>query len=126
MVPGIVALWFRARRNITDPLVLMFAGTLVLFALGGLTNDWSLGRIFPGLALSVHIALADAVATFVTKTDLTRQRRMLASAAVAGVLLVGLAGSTSGLIRMVPRGVVPASHASDPRLASIVTPYRPF
>jgi hypothetical protein len=126
MLPGIAALWFRARRDLRDPLVLMFAGTLVVFAVGGLTHDWSLGRIFPGLALSVHIALADAVATFITKTDLTRQRRILASAAVAGVLLIGLAGSTSGLIRMVPRGVVPASRASDPRLASIVTPYRPL
>ncbi len=125
VLPGLVALGFRARRNPRDPLLLMFVGTAAMFALGGLTHHWSLGRVFPGMMLAAHVALGAAVASVLSSTSAVRHRRVVA-AAVTGLLLVGLMGSARGLVRMVPRALIPGSLIDSDRLASIVDPYRPL
>jgi hypothetical protein len=97
-LPGVVALWLRARRNLRDALVWTFAGTTVVFVLGGLSGRWSLGRVFPGMMVAAHIALGDFVAKLRMEHAAGTRRHRQVTAAVAGLLVVGFAGSYPGLI----------------------------
>jgi hypothetical protein len=123
-VPGLVALAFRARRNPRDALVWMFVGTALVFVWGGLTGT-RLGRVFPGMMLAAHVALGDAVAVL-RSAETAARRRLWVTAAAAGLLVIGLPGSNGGLIRTVPRALLPDRLAEDERLGSIVEPYRPL
>ncbi|GAA1891393.1 hypothetical protein [Streptantibioticus ferralitis] len=55
---GIVALALRFRRDRRDPLALFFAFGALVYALGGLTQHWSYGRVLPALFVSAQVALA--------------------------------------------------------------------
>jgi hypothetical protein len=124
-LPGVIALGLRARRNPRDTLVLTFVGTALVFALGGLTDRWSFGRVFPGMMLAAHVALGDVVAKLRLERDGATRRPFWVTAAAAGLLVIGLAGSYLGLIHAVPRSVLPARFAE--RLAEDrVDAYRPL
>lgn len=121
LIPGIIALVPRFRRSARDPLFWMFVGGAAVYIAGYLTGMYSLGRVAPLVALSAHVALADLLAGWLVGG----YRRRIVAAWVGIVLigLVGLAGSTSGLIRMVPTAVLPASLSADDRLTPMVEPY---
>jgi alpha-1,6-mannosyltransferase len=124
-LPGLVALGLRARRNPRDALVWTFVGTALVFFLGGLTQRWSFGRVFPGVMLAAHVALGDMVANLRLERDGTTRRRFPVTAAAAGLLVIGFAGSYLGLIHAVPRSVLPDRFAE--RLAEDrVDAYRPL
>jgi hypothetical protein len=120
-LPGVVALAWRAKADPRDPLVWSFAGTLAVFIFGGLTQRWSLGRVFPGMMLAAHVALGDAVARYLSSDVRTRKRALLGATAI---VVVGAAGCAPGILRMVPRPLLPEPLASDARLGSIVEAYR--
>lgn len=121
VIPGVVALVLRFRRDARDPLVWMFAGGFAVYVAGYLSGDYSLGRVAPLIALSAHVALADLTANWVVSGN----RRTISAAWIGIVLIgvVGMAGSTSGLIRMVPNAMLPASLSIDDRLTPMVAPY---
>jgi hypothetical protein len=118
-LPGLAVLMIRAWRNPRDPLVLTFAGSAVVFAVGGFTQHSSLGRVFPGMMLAAHITLGDAIASALASPSATRRRPVVA-AAVGMLLLVGFLSSGRGLLRMVPRPLLPDGLASE----GIIDPYR--
>lgn len=124
-LPGFLALALRARRNTRDPLVLTFAGTALVFALGGLTARWSLGRVFPGMMLATHVALGDSLARLRLDPEVATRRRRQVTSAAALLITVGLAGSYQGLIHVVPRNLLP-DRLADRLAASRLEAFRPL
>jgi hypothetical protein len=120
---GIVAIVLRFRKRWRDPL-LIGAGLTGALCLGGsLFHIPILGRALPGLMLMLHIALADEFVKGLSKrrSSLTR----LATASVVAIIIViGLIGTAAGLVRAIPRALLPSRLANDVRLESVVAPYR--
>jgi hypothetical protein len=78
---------WRARRNLRDPLVLMAALFLGLYAAGAVTGAFGLGRTIAWFAVTLQIALAGALAAL--ESRLPQERRWLVPAGTA-LVLVGL------------------------------------
>jgi len=119
-IPGFVAIGYRARRNLRDPLVLMSVAGLTVLVFGYATNSYGLGRVIPLVALSSHVALADLTAGWLM--DKETRRSGIAIVAVVGV--VGMIGSVQGWTQMIPRGLVPESTVSRDLYRRSVTPYQ--
>ncbi len=115
LVLGVAALAVRWRRDRRDPLVWMFVFGAAVYALGGVTGHYALGRVLPAVFFSAQIALAVEVA------DGGRPlvRRVLAPLTAVG-LLVGCwaqAGALSYVVR--PTAIPsPLRHAPTQRLWS--------
>ena len=120
LIPGVVALWYRARRSLRDPLVLMFAAGVTAYFIGYLTDFHSLGRVMPLVALSAHVALADMIAGWIRQDE----QRRLAIATIVVVGVVGFVGSIPGIFWMIPRSVLPASALGVEDVSEEVVPYR--
>lgn len=109
---------FRTHRR--DPLVLIVAGATFIFAVGGLSESYSLGRILPVGMLAAHVAVGVWMAE--RAAPLWRRAgsvwRLTAAVGVAVVFLYGVVGCQAGLARAVPRALLPASVANDHRLDS--------
>jgi alpha-1,6-mannosyltransferase len=71
---GVPCLLLRLRRNGRDPLALLFLMLCALVAYGGLSSQWSYGRLISHATLLLHVALGDACAA------LEEQLRRLRSA----------------------------------------------
>lgn len=80
---GVVALAVRFRRDRRDPLVLMFAFGALVYLVGGVTGQYSYGRVLPALFFSAQIALAVEAAGEGGR----RVRRYLAPVTAAGLLV---------------------------------------
>jgi len=121
VIPGVIALVLRFRRDTRDTLFWIFVAGFAVYVGGYVAGAYSMGRVLPLVALSAHVALADLAAQWVVSGN----RRQVAVAWVGVVLIgaVGMAGSTSGLVRMVPTALLPASLADDGRLTPMVEPY---
>ena len=92
--PALLGLPFLIQRFLTrrtDPLVVMFAGTAAFYVYGGITENWSFGRLIAPLFLVLHIALADGLlrlsATLKT-SDSQRVRRFAQYGPIAFAILV--------------------------------------
>jgi hypothetical protein len=87
--PAMVALpvlvW-RLRRDRRDPLVLFALGLAMLYAVGGLTGKYGLGRVIASIVLLVQIALAAALAAW--ESRLPARRAWLVPGCTLAVLLV--------------------------------------
>ena len=119
-LPGFVVVAGRFRRDRRDPLALMLIGGLSLYAFGAVADRPSFGRMLPLVMLSAHIAIGILLA------DLVERRRAANPALVgwlAASLAVGLVGAAPGFARMVPRGLLPGSLASEESLLPIDEPY---
>jgi alpha-1,6-mannosyltransferase len=99
-VPVLVWRW---RRDHLDPLTLIAVPSLAIFAAGWITGRYTLGRIFPAVALVAHIAIAQlasgAERRVVTRPSIDdeppgadRVSRRLALTGLAGVVLVTMVG----------------------------------
>jgi alpha-1,6-mannosyltransferase len=95
------ALWWRWRRNRLDPLVLLFACSAVLVALGWLTGRYALGRVWPSVALAGQLALAVELAGPLAGTVARRWIPVTALACVAGTVVQG-----SNLLYLAPPPLV--------------------
>ena len=117
---GVPLLLRRQRKNVRDPLGLLFVGLLVIYGVGGISKQWTLGRVMPFLVLPLHISLAEWV------VDQERKRFLAGSVGwygparvqmfVAGALIVTSIFAAPGLVRTVPRGWLPPAVRGDPRL----------
>jgi hypothetical protein len=124
-LPGVFALWLRLRTNRRDPLVLAFAASAAIYALGWAFDRPTLGRVLPGIVLILHVALADLVASVLEKPS-RDHRRSIAIAAVSLGVAVGAVGVASGLVRTVPRGLLPGVVTDRVTIESLVEDYRPI
>ena len=79
-----VLVW-RLRENRRDPLVLFVAGLSVIYALGGITGKYGLGRVVAYIVVFLQVALAAAVATW--ESRLPARRAWLAPACTLIVIL---------------------------------------
>ncbi len=120
LVPGIVAVAHRARRNARDPLVWMFVGAVGAYVAGYLLDFYALGRVVPLVALSAHLALADLIAGWLPKPE-TRRTGVLTIGVIGAI---GLLGSFSALFWMTPRSIVPSSAWGIDRPQGATEPYR--
>ena len=120
LIPALVAIGYRARRGLRDPLVMMFIGGLAIFVLGYAADSHGLGRVIPLIALSSHVALADLMA------GLLRNGRTRRSAlAVIGVITtIGLVGSITGWSRMIPAPLLPESLVTSGESRGSIAPYQ--
>jgi alpha-1,6-mannosyltransferase len=121
-IPAFVAVGYRARRNLRDPLVLMFVAGLVIFVLGYVAGSHGLGRVIPLIALSAHVALADLMAGW-----LTNEKTRRSAVAVIGVIgVIGLLGSIPGWSWMIPRALLPESAVGSNEPRGSIAPYQPI
>ncbi|MBF9066792.1 hypothetical protein [Streptacidiphilus fuscans] len=80
---GVPALALRFRRDRLDPLALLFVSSLGLFAAGGLTHEWAMGRILPAVMLSAQLALAYELLPTRSESARTGVARLLRPVALA-------------------------------------------
>ncbi len=120
IVPGVVAVAYRARRNARDPLVWMFIGAIGAYVAGYVFDFYALGRVIPLVALSAHLALADLIALWLSQP--ATRRTGIITISVIGV--IGLLGSFSGLFWMTPRAIVPSSALGIYQPQGAIAPYR--
>ncbi|MEU7167013.1 hypothetical protein AB0A70_20615 [Streptomyces morookaense] len=97
---GGAALVLRLRRDRRDPLVLLCALGLAVFAAGGLTGHYAWGRVLPAVLLPAQLALALETARAAEAAG-PRRRRVLAGV-TAAALLAG-AWTQAGVVSYVLR-----------------------
>ena len=96
-LPWLVVRW---RRNARDPLCLFAAGLGLLVVWGGLTSQWSYGRLISHLVLLLHIALADALVSLEERLASWRGGR-IARHALAPLVAMLLIGASWPVVRSV-------------------------
>jgi hypothetical protein len=124
-VPVLVQRW---RKHLLDPLAYFVGLLAVLYATGALLANGTLGRVIPALVLGLHMAIADGVVTLERRWNaagLHLSSRLLYGA-VSLVVLIGAANMAGGLLRAVPRGLLPATLQADPRLEPAAPLYAPL
>ncbi|MER5212885.1 hypothetical protein ABT063_20480 [Streptomyces sp. NPDC002838] len=105
---GVVALVVRWRRDRWDPLVLFFALGVMVFAVGGLSGDYSWGRVLPAALIPAQIAAAvEAVEPRALRTGWV--------CGLAGALAVGAWTQVGTVGYVVGRGVLPDAVAEKYR-----------
>ena len=126
-IPGVAALWLRARKNARDPLVI--GGVLIGLAfVAGIPFDrGTLARMLPGLMLVLHVALADVGGALLDRDVLIAPKiRRVGLVTAAVIVSVGLLGTSAGLLRTLPRAALPSSLSGDERLANVIGPWEPL
>jgi alpha-1,6-mannosyltransferase len=88
-LPWLVVRWLRNRR---DPLVLFAAGLGLLVVWGGLSGQWSYGRLISHLVLLLQVGLADALVSLEERLALRERWRVArhALAPAAAALLIAV------------------------------------
>ncbi|MCQ4080452.1 hypothetical protein NGB36_07520 [Streptomyces sp. RB6PN25] len=99
---GVVALWMRFRRDRRDPLVLLFALGVLVFAVGGITGHYSYGRILPAVLISAQLALA---VECVEAPD--RDNRAILGTVAGAALLMGCWAQAGTLSYVLPTKSLP-------------------
>jgi hypothetical protein len=127
--PALLGAPFVARRLAADKLdgLGLFTFTLfLLYALGAFISNGPLGRVLPALVLGLHLSLADGVAELEARFRKEHAHATLRYlyGAVALIALFGLVNVAPGILRAVPRTLLPASVRADPRLEREVDVYR--
>lgn len=108
LLAALPALGWRLWRDRDDALGWMAVLGGGVFALGGLTGTWTVGRVFPFLALVGHTALADVVgrSTVVPRDDLPRAlARVAVWLVVAAMVVIGFRNGEEGIERALPESV---------------------
>jgi hypothetical protein len=105
-VVGVVALALRARRDPTDPLVLLFLGAGAIVGYGALTQHWSYGRSWPMVMLAAQVGLAIAVAE-----ARAPRSRVAWGVPVAAMTLAGGWTQSSALLYVTPTALQPGVRA---------------
>ena len=121
VLPGLVVLAARLRTNHRDPLGLILLSAGGVFVAGWLSDRHSLGRILPLAMLAAHVGLGVWLAEKGPSIwrGLKTVGRAMAIASGAVLLLLGIGGTSAGLVRAVPRPLLPAGVADDARLDAL-------
>lgn len=116
----------RLRVNRRDPLGLMLVGGGAVYLWGGLSGNVTYGRILAFVVLVLHITLGGWFADLEQRVRRGAVRPAVARSAYAGLavlLLVGLVGGGPGLLRTIPKPLLPDSLRSDSRLGKVSDRY---
>ncbi|MFF7633879.1 hypothetical protein ACFZB9_12095 [Kitasatospora sp. NPDC008050] len=107
LVLGLPALFLRFRRNRMDPLVLTFALIGAVVAYGWFSGHYSFGRAYPGLIMTMQLAVAIEAAEIPWKDWFKRELSLMLTVALALGMWVQ-AGTIFYLIpkKDFPKGVV--------------------
>lgn len=124
--PGVVILLSRLRHSRRDPLALGATFVAAVFIFGWVTHRGSLGRVFPGLMLVAHLAMADWFANCLARREFAVNGIRLIRTSLAALMMAGVWGTAIGWIRSVPREFVPAGLAKGLQLTSYVEPNLAF
>jgi hypothetical protein len=128
--PILIAVPLVVRRMMAAPLdgLALFVVILsVLYALGAVLQNGPLGRVLPALVLGLHLILADALARMLSSpSGASRQMRPVVISAIAALMLFGVFNTAPGLIRAVPRALLPAGARLDARLERVPPIYWPL
>ena len=120
------ALLVRLRRNHLDPLAWTSAGCGAGVLVGGVTREWSLGRLGTGIAIPGFLALGVLLAECVGQRDLLSPpaRRMFQGLAALScvALVIGAWANAWALARAVPDA---GTRARAERLTRAAAPYLP-
>ena len=90
---GVPWLLWRLRRDRRDPLALCALGLALLVVYGGLSGQWSYGRLVAPAVLMLHVALADALAAAEERIGRLRRGLVLRRLVAPAVGLLLCAGS---------------------------------
>jgi hypothetical protein len=112
-----VLLW-RLREDRRDPLVLFAVALLIIYAVGGVTGKYGLGRVIAYIVVLIQVALGAAVATW--ESRLPARRAWLAPACTLAVLL-GLVAYVKPALPRIRRYERPQWYDVE----SVLTPVRP-
>jgi hypothetical protein len=119
-LPGFVVVFQRFRRDRTDVLGLMLFGGLAIYLLGAVADQRSFGRVLPLIMLAAHIGIGILVADFVER------RRPVSIPWIAWLavsVIIGLVGVAPGLVRTVPRALLPSTLRDRTELQPITARY---
>jgi hypothetical protein len=117
-LPGFFVVFQRFRRDHTDALALMLFGGLGIYLVGAVSDQQSFGRVLPLIMLAAQIGIGLLVA------DLVERRRPATVPMVTWLAVsfaIGLVGVAPGVVRTVPRSVLPQSLRERPALQSVTT-----
>jgi alpha-1,6-mannosyltransferase len=105
---GVPFVVLRLRRNPRDPLGLLAVGLVGLVVYGGLSGQWTYGRLIQHAVLMLQVALADGVAAWEAAPARSRVARRLLAPVLSAVLV---ATSWSSAIQP---GLAEAARRGDP------------
>jgi hypothetical protein len=109
---------WRLRRDRRDPLVLFVGLLAAIYAVGGITGKYGLGRVIAFIAVSIQIALGAAAATWEAWLPAKRAWR---APAVALTVILGFAVYNRSELRRIVR----PEHQLWPEVKGILAPIRP-
>jgi hypothetical protein len=124
MLPGVAIVAVRLRSNWRDPVGAAAVALGLVFTYGWLTGHGSLGRVFPGLVLMLHLAMAHWVARVLQSSGVRTGTRRVAVWGTTVVLVAGSVGTAPGWAKAAPRDLLPGQVAS--RMVSLVQPLLGF
>ncbi|MGW0734252.1 hypothetical protein [Streptomyces sp. NPDC002851] len=117
---GLPALWLRWQRDRRDPLVLMFAGDLLVIAYGWISGHYTYGRILGLALLPLQFALAVELAEAIARPrPWPASRRFLAQAAAVGAGLGGVSPILAGPRRLARHLAARPNHPRTPSTRAI-------
>jgi len=122
---GVWVIWRRFRAHRRDLLAVMLVGGLALYAYGYVRNEYSYGRSLALVVLVLDVAAADGVGRLEAGFGWRRSSGWYRAGAVAlvALLLLGLVESRGGLVRMVPRRLLPTSVRTSDELVRLDDEY---
>lgn len=118
---GLWVIWRRLRADRRDLFGLMLGGSLALYAYGYVTDELTYGRSLALVVIVLDVAAGDGVGRVEERFRWKRANSWVRAGAVAlgALLLVGLITTRSGLVRMVPTRLLPASVRSADQLTRV-------
>ena len=121
VVIGLWVIWRRFRANRRDLLAIMLVGGLAIYAYGYVRNEYSFGRSLGLAVLVLDVAAADGVGRCEAGFRWSRAPgwHRAGSVAIGGLLVLGLIESRGGLVRMVPRPLLPSSVRTSAELVRV-------
>jgi hypothetical protein len=119
-LPGFYVVVRRFLRDTTDPLALMLIGGIAVYAYGAIVDDTNFGRVLPLVMFTAHVGIGILVADWI-EARVPPNRVLLAWLAIS--VVIGVAGVLPGLLRTVPRALLPASTRERQSLQPITEPY---
>ena len=124
-VIGLWVIWRRLRADRRDLFGLMLGGAIAIYAYGYVTDAYVCGRSLALVVIVLDVAAGDGVGRFEASFRWGRASSGVRAGAVAlgALLLVGLITTRSGLVRMVPTRLLPASVRTSDRLTRVDDQY---
>ncbi len=110
-VPGAIGVWLRRKRDgRLDPIAVSLVLAVVVFVIGDATTDVNLGRALVVIALALQVGWVELL-----RRATAPKPRAVVRVAFVATIASGCAGAYSAVARSIPRPLLPARYADDPR-----------